>query len=1086
MSKGGSGYERILAVVLAAKAAIRRGEALRGLGRTLVVLGTATVLLAALDNLFRLPSLVRVLLLVGAAAVVLFFFVRGVVLAASRRISDDAVAVRIEEAAGGMENGLINALQLGRTSREGGLSGAFVRAVIARGASLAARFNPGRVVSRRRIGRSLAVGGAALLLVLAYAAILPRHFQNALERYARPSAFVPPVSSTTISVKPGDAAVLRGEPLAISAVTSGSYPSTARILVESGGEEFEPSEMLFDGQGFSFRFDAVDRPFRYRVEAGDASTTIFMVTIAECPAVEALALTYRYPDYLKLPEKAEEDASGDIRAPVGTVVKVVAALSQEVADATLTVGAARPRTMTRVEKRKDLVAGEIRVTESGVWSIQLRNRYGEGNRSPVKHRITAVPDEPPMVEITAPGKDVTVTLPARIDVTVKVRDDHGVKEIALLTQRREGGDVKAVKTWAGEGRNARVVSHAILLPEGALLPGDVLNYRAEGRDFYPFGDHVGRSRTFSIRVISREQQTDEAEAALADLAARLRDLLEKERGVKRDTGDVRQALLSGGLTLSGLPARVTSLSETQSAIGAEMVTVAGDVPPGVPALSEVKGTLLSLAMNEVMSAVRHLQDSRSRGGPSDATRDLGAAEEAEQEIVVKLEALLGRVEGLLDRLKDDPEAFLDEKMDEADPEAALRDAIAKLKKYIREQEEILRQTRELEKKDVDDFTDEDIALLEKLAAQEADLARFLEDLKDDLSKIPDQDFSNSTILKELIEAYSEVELAADALTRKRVEVAVPLEQSALELAESLVENIEKWLPDVRDNLKWNMEEFDGELPEVPMAELPDQLEDLIGELIEEEEDLGDDMEDVSSAWADSLDKGAGWGTSDGPISNMSAQGKTGNTLPNKNEVGGRSGEGRTGRSHGEMVEGEASGKGGRKTPTRLTPDPWEGKAVKDRSKDPLGGATGGGKLAGGSGEGLRGPLPPEVKQDLGRLAGKQVAIRQKAEQLDRALKTFHYPDEELSRSVVLMKELEEALRRGDVAGFSRRHALLVEQMKKGQAEVLAHSKAVRDRSRAVPKEIMREMESVDLAELPEGYRDLLRAYYKILSRGGAK
>jgi hypothetical protein len=125
-----------------------------------------------------------------------------------------------------------------------------------------------------------------------------------------------------------------------------------------------------------------------------------------------------------------------------------------------------------------------------------------------------------------------------------------------------------------------------------------------------------------------------------------------------------------------------------------------------------------------------------------------------------------------------------------------------------------------------------------------------------------------------------------------------------------------------------------------------------------------------------------------------------------------------------------------------------------------------------------------VKQDLGRLAGKQVAIRQKAEQLDRALKTYHYPDEKLERSVVLMKELEEALKRGDVAGFSQRHALLVEQMKKGQAEVLSHARAVKDRSRAVPKEVMRELTSVDLSKLPEGYRELLRVYYKILSRGG--
>jgi len=41
---------------------------------------------------------------------------------------------------------------------------------------------------------------------------------------------------------------------------------------------------------------------------------------------------------------------------------------------------------------------------------------------------------------------------------------------------------------------------------------------------------------------------------------------------------------------------------------------------------------------------------------------------------------------------------------------------------------------------------------------------------------------------------------------------------------------------------------------------------------------------------------------------------TGNRLPNKSEIGGRSGEGRQGKSSGEFVGDEAVGKGGRKTP----------------------------------------------------------------------------------------------------------------------------------------------------------------------------
>ena len=86
--------------------------------------------------------------------------------------------------------------------------------------------------------------------------------------------------------------------------------------------------------------------------------------------------------------------------------------------------------------------------------------------------------------------------------------------------------------------------------------------------------------------------------------------------------------------------------------------------------------------------------------------------------------------------------------------------------------------------------------------------------------------------------------------------------------------------------------------ETPMAELPNELEDIVGELMEEEEDLMEEADDVTSNWTDSLDKGAGWDAMDGPISNMSAKGVTGNQLPNTSEISGRSGEGRTGQASG--------------------------------------------------------------------------------------------------------------------------------------------------------------------------------------------
>ena len=49
-------------------------------------------------------------------------------------------------------------------------------------------------------------------------------------------------------------------------------------------------------------------------------------------------------------------------------------------------------------------------------------------------------------------------------------------------------------------------------------------------------------------------------------------------------------------------------------------------------------------------------------------------------------------------------------------------------------------------------------------------------------------------------------MAEDALLKKSVDIAVPLEQLGYERAEELKANLEKWLPDTPDREKWSQEE----------------------------------------------------------------------------------------------------------------------------------------------------------------------------------------------------------------------------------------------------------------------------------------
>ena len=78
------------------------------------------------------------------------------------------------------------------------------------------------------------------------------------------------------------------------------------------------------------------------------------------------------------------------------------------------------------------------------------------------------------------------------------------------------------------------------------------------------------------------------------------------------------------------------------------------------------------------------------------------------------------------------------------------------------------------KKPVEDFTEEEQQSLRSLAAGEDDWSKFMKDLHSDLSKLPEQDFANSSLAQELNEIQTELKMAADALLKKSADIAVPL------------------------------------------------------------------------------------------------------------------------------------------------------------------------------------------------------------------------------------------------------------------------------------------------------------------------
>src|SRR5439155_4502116 len=99
----------------------------------------------------------------------------------------------------------------------------------------------------------------------------------------------------------------------------------------------------------------------------------------------------------------------------------------------------------------------------------------------------------------------------------------------------------------------------------------------------------------------------------------------------------------------------------------------------------------------------------------------------------------------------------------------------------------------------------------------------------------------------------EIEKAAARAKAEKMDVA--LEDLGAGLATKMKEDLEMWLADAPDNVKWVLEEPLNKKPlKIPEMPLPKALEDLVGDLLQKADEFDKDADDVTSAWGHHLDQ----------------------------------------------------------------------------------------------------------------------------------------------------------------------------------------------------------------------------------------
>ncbi len=1066
----------------------RTVEAVDGLIRTFIVGGGALIVGLVVDNLLHLPSAVRLAYVALLLAAVLGLLGRLVFYPLFRRLNDEMVAAHLERSLPDLDNRIINAVLLYRERFPDRLARRMVDSQL----SSAARW-----VSGRRLPRPPEVSGlwrpgrwaiALLAALVLYGALFSTYFGNAFRRLIFPTRDIPPITDTRLEVSPGDAEVLQGDSVTVKALVRGVLPPAGDIQLRGGGTERRSDAMVFRGNAFFYRFANVQKGFSYRISAGDALTPWYTIEVRTRPEIASLTLTYNYPDYTGLAPKTVEDATGDVQAPVGTEIALAATLSRPVRKAhilfeTLDRQGAMDaaETLPLLETAENILEGRLRVERSGRYTIHLEDVAGIANLPRPRH-VEAVPDLPPRVNFVKPARDVSVGPEGAVTLLAAAEDDFSLRQLHLLVQPEAGADWEKLRSWNYDPGTALAREGAVLRVQDLGIPvGGTLAYYMQANDgLRRTEEEAGRSRIYHVRVTEGGPTAPDAAEAREALRDVIRRLIEVQESNLTSTRALR-APAGERPDWDAFQRAAQGLVQAEESI----YTQASDAVTTYSAMesSNLTEALARIAAGPVSEAVELLKDLQ-------ATRE-------SDEVAPRSEAAAGKEEevlSLLRQLLDDPAAALgailqkqgqSEQIEERPEDLTGGEQLAErlleaIKDFQNDQRRVIELSNQLAETPVDDFTEEDEKKLNEILETERKWTEFFQEAATDLSKLPPQDFSLSTQAKEFLEVFSEIQQAIEAGEREAIEMAVPHEQAGLELAEEIETNIEKWLMETKDDQLWSMED-PLEDYETPITELPDELQDLIGDLVESEEDMLEQFDDITSGWMDSLDMGAGWGTMDGPISNMSAKGVTGNRLPNTQEVGGRSGEGRTGKSSGQFVEEVATGKGGRQTPSRLTPDPFEAGSVDDQSGEAATGATGGGKLSGMGEEGFQGPVPPPLQQKLKRMALQQQQLIDAARHLDYGLKKYRHPRGRLPETIELMEAQKRSLAQGEVSTFGHYQKVVLSNLREVKELTDKQKQLTRDRSALLPKRLRDEISAARSESVPDEYREMVRNYFRALS-----
>ena len=506
---------RLLQVIADVRRRWRAKIVLRG---ALITAGAALILIVVAGYGLRDASIgYDAVVAVRAAAVVLVLALaaRFLIMPLRRAVTDEQVALYLEEHEPSLQNVLISALDAHSAQLSPALSSRTVEQAIER----CREIEDGRRVDRQELNRFATASSTIVVVALGLLLFGPPILRDGAQALLDPLRAAGDPKAMRVSVEPGNAEIPRGADQLVSAELHGwarrggsaGVAQRIEILLRNLGDSaFQRIPMLptDDATRYEVLLFDVAQPAEYYIEADGVRTAMFRIDVVDLPYVEQIQLEIDYPDYTGLPNDVVEDG-GDIVALRNSVVTIRARTTMPVQGGRIVLDDGRTIPMQLMSD--SVLQAPVTVTRAGFYTIELTAQNGTRTEASPRYLIDVLDDRGPSVRIQKPGHDVRPTNVEEVFVEASATDDFGVARLELVYSVN-GGEENVIPLMNTQRPMPEAsAGHTFYLEELGLKPGDLVSYYARATDNGADGGRVSTSDIFfmNVRPFSRDYRQAE-------------------------------------------------------------------------------------------------------------------------------------------------------------------------------------------------------------------------------------------------------------------------------------------------------------------------------------------------------------------------------------------------------------------------------------------------------------------------------------------------------------------------------------------------------------------------------------------------